>query len=109
MPSAALRPCSEPRCPGYATYKGRCKDHAAAQERTRYNADTRHWYSSSDWRILRLQVLHDDPICVDCKQRPSTEVDHRVPHRGNRELFFDRSNVQGMCHTCHGRKTARGE
>lgn len=34
-------------------------------------------------------------------------VDHIVPHRGDMDLFWDRSNWQGMTTACHNRKTAR--
>lgn len=110
MPSAALRPCAgSPTCPHPATYRGRCADHARDQERTRYNADTRTWYSTEAWRVLRLSVLAEQPICADCQTKPSVECDHVVPHRGKYEFFWDRNNLQGLCKGCHGRKTARGE
>lgn len=110
MPTAALRPCiGSPTCPETAIYKGRCRTHARTQERTRYNAETRKWYSTEAWLVLRLSVLHDDPICTDCRAQASTEVDHKTPHRGVYALFWERSNLQGMCKACHGRKTQRGE
>jgi 5-methylcytosine-specific restriction protein A len=40
---------------------------------------------------------------------PSTEVDHKTPHRGAYALFWDRQNLQGLCKRCHARKTQRGE
>lgn len=109
MPSAAQSYCTEPRCPNMGIYRGRCKDHARKQERTRYNAATRKWYSSDAWKNLRAVVLSAEPVCTDCRQAPSTLVDHKVPHRGDYALFWDRANLAGMCVTCHGRKTARGE
>jgi len=33
-------------------------------------------------------------------------VDHRIPHRGDEELFWDESNWQAMAKECHDRKTA---
>lgn len=109
MPRAALRVCATASCPNPATYRGRCQTHAAQQERTRYNADTRKWYSSEHWRSLRLRVLADEPICMDCHVTASTECDHKVPHRGNPALFWDRANLQGLCAVCHGQKTQRGQ
>ncbi|WP_407496877.1 HNH endonuclease [Pseudooceanicola sp. MF1-13] len=34
-------------------------------------------------------------------------MDHITPHKGDRKLFWDRSNWQALCHACHSRKTAR--
>jgi len=109
MPFAAQGYCSTPRCPNKAEYKGRCTEHARAQERTRYNADTRKWYCTLAWQTLRQMVLADEPICMACHQEASTEVDHIIPHRGDYTMFFNQSNLQGLCATCHGQKTARGE
>jgi 5-methylcytosine-specific restriction enzyme A len=33
-------------------------------------------------------------------------VDHIIPHRGNRTLFWDRNNWQGLTESDHNRKTA---
>lgn len=39
----------------------------------------------------------------------AAQVDHVVPHRGNRRLFFDFvNNTQGLCRTCGSRKSAVG-
>jgi len=32
-------------------------------------------------------------------------VDHITPHRGNETLFWDKVNWQGLCLSCHSRKT----
>jgi 5-methylcytosine-specific restriction enzyme A len=107
---APARPCSgSPTCPHVAVYRGRCPQHARGAERQRYNADIRKWYATNEWRILRLIVLGEEPVCMDCRTDPSIDVDHKVPHRGNRALFFDRGNLQGLCKGCHSRKTQRGE
>jgi 5-methylcytosine-specific restriction protein A len=37
----------------------------------------------------------------------ATEVDHKVPHRGDQDLFWDTSNWQSLCKPCHSAKTAR--
>jgi 5-methylcytosine-specific restriction protein A len=36
----------------------------------------------------------------------ATVVDHILPHRGDRVLFWDRSNWQALSKKCHDRKTA---
>ncbi|HSH84369.1 MAG TPA: HNH endonuclease signature motif containing protein [Guyparkeria sp.] len=39
----------------------------------------------------------------------ATVVDHIVPHQGNKELFWDRSNWQPLCAPCHDRHKRRQE
>jgi 5-methylcytosine-specific restriction protein A len=102
------RPCATPHCPVLVP-KGHCPTHSRAKEQQRYNVDARTWYHTQDWKTLRFIVLGAQPVCVDCKTGPATEVDHVIPHRGNMALFWDRQNLQGLCRTCHGRKTQRGE
>ena len=73
---------------------------------------TQRLYSSA-WRKARAGFLSRHPLCecVDCKNLgrvlPASVVDHIVPHRGDRALFWDRSNWQPMNERCHNRKTAR--
>lgn len=37
----------------------------------------------------------------------ATIVDHKVPHKGDKALFWDSTNWQSLCKPCHDRKTAR--
>ena len=37
----------------------------------------------------------------------ATVVDHVVPHRGDEQLFWDRSNWRALCKRCHDQKTRR--
>jgi 5-methylcytosine-specific restriction protein A len=32
-------------------------------------------------------------------------VDHIIPHRGDAELFWNESNWQSLCKSCHDHKT----
>jgi 5-methylcytosine-specific restriction endonuclease McrA len=36
-------------------------------------------------------------------------VDHRIAHKGDRSLFWDRLNWQPMSHSCNSRKAIREE
>lgn len=69
------------------------------------------FYNSAQWRQLRLRHLAAHPLCADCAALggvvAATEVDHIVPHRGDRGLMIARSNLQSLCKPCHSRKTAR--
>ena len=35
----------------------------------------------------------------------ATDVDHIIPHKGDRSLLYDERNLQALCHECHSRKT----
>ncbi|WP_400245601.1 HNH endonuclease [Niallia sp. JL1B1071] len=39
------------------------------------------------------------------KLEKATVVDHIVPHRGDQDLFWDETNWQPLCKSCHDRKT----
>lgn len=65
------------------------------------------------WQRESKRFLAAQPLCVACEReglmRAATVVDHRIPHRGNALLFWDRSNWQVLCTKHHNQKTARGE
>lgn len=65
------------------------------------------------WQVASKLFLADHPLCIECKGCGlvvgATCVDHITPHRGDQVLFWDVSNWQPLCTTCHCRKTARGE
>ena len=56
----------------------------------------------SKWDKERVAYLAAHPTCTRCPA-PSTVVDHVTPHRGDRKLFWSRSNWQPLCTTCHSR------
>lgn len=58
----------------------------------------------SKWEKARADYLKAHPRCVMCGA-PSRVVDHITPHKGDRKLFWSRSNWQPLCTPCHsGRK-----
>ena len=63
------------------------------------------------WQRLRLQFIKKNPLCVLCNSRgivrPTQEVDHIIPHRGDEKLFWNKNNWQSLCKRCHSRKTQR--
>ena len=108
--------CEELALPGCP----RCEEHEAEQgkaEALRRQSAKRGahvWskmYQTPEWKRGRLDHLRANPLCVDCGSIglvvPAREVDHIVPHRGDLKLFRDKKNWQGLCKTCHSRKTAR--
>jgi 5-methylcytosine-specific restriction protein A len=66
------------------------------------------------WQAAREQWLAAHPLCQcrgvrrrSASVADATVVDHRVPHKGDLKLFWDRKNWQSMAKECHDRKTAR--
>lgn len=68
------------------------------------------WYHTPEWTRLRKAVLRRDGLF--CAQTGvalvgrypawnSPVVDHKVPHRGDRELFFDIDNLQVVSKQYH--------
>lgn len=85
------------------------------------------------WQKAREAYLLAHPFCVFClrakgitctdtseqweqwsKVAPgmptmATVLDHAIPHRGDMVLFWDRTNWQGLCATCHSGEKQRQE
>lgn len=73
---------------------------------------SRDWLNTARWQRLRLKVLERDGyVCqqtgVDLiGKHPASDspvVDHKVPHRGNPDLFWDESNLQAVSKGWHDR------
>jgi len=64
------------------------------------------------WRKERAAFLALNPWCVrlgaGCTLIGEL-VDHRIPHRGDMRLFWDRSNWQTLCTHCHNVHKQRAE
>lgn len=123
MLTKPMRPCGHPGCGVVVADGNRCPAHARVQraerearERQRQALLDERRESASKrgygraWQKAREGFLANHPVCVHCLKRgvatQATEVDHIVPHRRDRELFWDRENWQALCKPCHARKTA---
>ena len=57
------------------------------------------------WQKARERFLLDNPLCVYCDRVGRTTaaciVDHVSPHRGDKTLFWDQTNWQALCKSCH--------
>lgn len=53
------------------------------------------------------------PHCRECTKhgitRLATVVDHIIPHKGDKPLFWHRANWQPLCKPCHDRHKQRQE
>lgn len=116
------RLCSFPGCDEFAEEgQTRCAVHMADKQqadaqrwqrtqRTPEIAAARKLYDTRWWRREGKAFLERNPLCKHCEElglvTAAREVDHIIPHRGNKKLFRDRNNWQALCSPCHGRKTA---
>lgn len=108
MTTAPPKPCPRPGCSARTT-GGPCPEHQREYERGRGSAAKRLY--DARWRRESRAFLAANPFCVDCEAEGRTtlakETDHEIPHRGDPEIFWDRTNWRPRCKTCHSRKTAR--
>ena len=112
MPAAPQRPCRWPGCPALTTVGRFCpahtKDDRRQVDQQRGTAAQRGY--GHRWQKYRKTFISEHPICEECIKKgiltTTFAVDHIIPHNGDQELFWDPNNHQGLCETCHNRKTA---
>lgn len=110
MPYRARRPCRHPGCPNLCE-PGRqyCEEHMKMHPEAMRSAAGRGY--DRRWQKASKAFLASHPLCEEClaqgRYTKATVVDHRIPHRGDPELFWDRSNWRALCKRCHDRKTGR--
>jgi 5-methylcytosine-specific restriction protein A len=107
--------CDDLACPD-APYCADCGAERAKVQAVRRQSAKRgsdpwsHLYQTPEWKRASRAFRKANPLCASCAGIglvvPVAEVDHKEPHRGNRALFWDRTNWQGLCKPCHSRKTA---
>ena len=107
MPWKPKTICSYPGC--QTLTRARYCDEHKKQVTKEQNLKSSRLYTYQ-WRKASKQFLKEHPLCVHCQKEgrltPATEVDHIIPHGGNRKLFWDRKNWQPLCKSCHSKKTA---
>jgi len=82
-------------------------DKHLAVEEVRLNFRQRGY--TTQWDKMRLHYLRKHPLCVHCQAlgrvAVATDLDHIIPHKGDMAKFWDKDNLQGLCHSCHSIKT----
>jgi 5-methylcytosine-specific restriction enzyme A len=110
MPFAAKRPCR--RChvaTADGPYCAGCREKGAAKETRKTSTQRGYGYR---WQKASAAYLRAHPVAVDWfgthqgRVYAAEVVDHKVPHRGDMELFWDSTNWQGLTKVDHDRKTA---
>lgn len=72
--------------------------------------DNSKFYQSRRWRTHRKIYLSKHPLCVHCqadnKVTAAKVLDHITPiNQGGAK--FDYNNLQGLCSSCHNKKSGR--
>lgn len=108
MPARFKKQCKKIGCSNLTdNANGYCVEHQP--ERYRYDKARLSSYQrgyDNRWRKYRLWFLEYHPLCSLCGD-PATVVDHIIPHKGDKKLFWDANNHQALCKACHDAKTAR--
>ncbi len=108
MPNRPNTPCRHPGCAALVPYGTKyCDKHKPLHPEEVRSASSRGYGRA--WQDARKLYLVAHPLCIECmkegKYVKATDVDHIIPHRGDRNLFWDESNWQALCHRHHSIKT----
>ena len=111
MGNSVLHKCNKPGCTRL-TSERLCEIHMQEYnlQRDKYRQSAYRRGYNTAWQKASKSFLIKNPFCAECLKRgihtPSAVVDHIIPHKGNKKLFWDKSNWQALCKQCHDRKTA---
>ena len=110
MPNKPMRPCKHPGCTALVS-GGYCAEHQTSYVHYAKRGSSASRGYTAKWSKASKAYLAENPWCAEClksgRRTRATETDHIIPHKGNLLLFWDRSNWQPLCHSCHSIKTAR--
>lgn len=92
--------------------------HTTEAGRSRYRREVqpwRKWYDEPEWRQMArackvaAHFTCQWPGCGRVCGKGEAIADHIKPHRGDRALFFDATNLQCLCKACHDSKKQAAE
>jgi 5-methylcytosine-specific restriction endonuclease McrA len=110
MPTKAPRICS---CGNRVAAGARCACHRERQayyDSFRSNAAARGYDARWQQESKAFLALEVNRYCACGCGRLANMVDHKIPHRGDKRLFWDRSNWQPMASSpCHNSRKQRIE
>ena len=63
-----------------------------------------HLYRKNRWKLKSERFRADNPLCAYCLMRgkyvPSEVADHKVPHHGDEDSFYN-GELIALCKPCH--------
>ena len=85
---------------------------AKSDRRSVSATEYRRWYKTARWQGRRIRQLQREPLCQMCKAKglvvEANTADHKVPHRGDGNLFWY-GELQSLCGPCHSGDKQREE
>ena len=110
MAKSPLHLCNKVGCTCLTAERFCTKHRSEAHSYDRYRGSASERGYDSKWRRARDGYLAVHPFCRRCLDAgiytAATVVDHIVPHKGDKKLFWDKDNWQALCKRCHDIKTA---
>ena len=107
MPVTLHSACLQPGCPNYATAHGYCAQHQRAVN-THSVSRSKQGYDRV-WQRFRAWYLGQHPLCVECERGGvvalADHLHHKIPLAEAPDLRLDENNVEGLCKSCHMRKS----
>lgn len=85
---------------GRSRYKRDVKGHSLYNNRRWRGTDAKHGTDGLRYRVL-LDALFTCAMCGRIDEPRNMVADHKVAHRGDPSLFWDRDNLQALCGSCH--------
>ena len=73
------------------------------------------WYKTARWERLRQRVFLRDLYHCQCGcgrlegDTSKLVADHKIPHRGDEQKFWDEDNIQTLYKPCHDRLKQKQE
>jgi len=110
MPFLPAKQCTHPGCPWVG--RGVCPTHDRLKKKQYYANRNKSWQHLYNYRWEKYSKgrLRRHPLCVTClndgKTTAARVTDHIIPHKGSIKLFWDHTNHESLCKTCHDKKTA---
>lgn len=102
------------RLPPRVSYLERDQAEASRSRDARHS--WRAWYKTARWQRLRMSILMRDAFTCQMRGCGAIEsdtsqlvADHKVPHRGDPDLFWDETNLWCLCKRCHDSTKQREE
>lgn len=109
MPVMPTAGCLVFRCPNRAERRGRCLLHAREMDRERRERSGHSLYDGR-WKAAAkaFLALPENQRCAYCGSQAQC-VDHKVAHKGRRDVFWDRAGWVPACLKCNTQKAIRTE